>query len=636
MTGRLVRPGAAATALLLAAAGLTAVQAARPAGLTTAGEVRFAAVGDIGANADARTVLAGIGAGGTDLTIALGDLSYGDTGAEQVWCDLVHQNVGEGYPFQLIAGNHESDGLNGNINDFSACLPNQLPGLVGVYGRQWYVDVPQDDPLVRIIALSPDLRYPDGVWSYAAGTPRYQWTAAAIDDARADGVPWVVVAQHKPCLSVGEHSCQPGPDLNQLMLDKRVDLVLTGHEHLYQRTAQLAVRPGCTTVVPGTFDPDCVADSDNTLAKGAGTVFVTAGTGGVTPRPVYPTDPEAPYFVATNGLDTAAFGYLDVRVTADTLGAAFVTTAGTPFADAFTVTTLAPPDNLPPVATFETSCTALTCALDASAATDPDGTVTTWAWDFGDGTTGSGVTASHAFAAPGAYQVTLVVTDDDGATASVARAVEVAEAGAAYAVDTFTRTVVNGLGTAETGGPWTVSSSASNYAVDGATGRVRVPTGSTRTVTLPGVSATDTDLTVTATLDKTQTGGGFYLTAVGRQVGAAFYGARLRFLGTGEVKLSAMRGTTALANATLPGATYTGGTALRVRVQVTGIAPTTVRAKVWPLGSPEPTAWQVQTTDATAALQAPGSIGLIGYLSSSATNGPVTVLLDDLRAAPTP
>ena len=71
-----------------------------------------------------------------DLNLALGDLSYGATGAEQAWCDFVTARVGAGFPFELLAGNHESNGQNGNINDFSACLPNQLPGVVGTYGRQ--------------------------------------------------------------------------------------------------------------------------------------------------------------------------------------------------------------------------------------------------------------------------------------------------------------------------------------------------------------------------------------------------------------------------------------------------------------------------------------------------------------------
>jgi PKD repeat protein len=44
-------------------------------------------------------------------------------------------------------------------------------------------------------------------------------------------------------------------------------------------------------------------------------------------------------------------------------------------------------------------------------------TITSYAWDFGDGTGGSGVVTSHRFTAPGVYQVVLTVTDDAGSTA---------------------------------------------------------------------------------------------------------------------------------------------------------------------------------------------------------------------------
>lgn len=218
---------------------------------------------------------------------------------------------------------------------------------MGVYGRQWYVDVPQETPLVRYIALSPGLNFPEGAATYPAGSARYAWTAAAVDGARADGVPWVVVAMHKPCVSMGRYGCDSGADLHNLLLDRRVDLVLNAHEHLYQRTGQLALSPGCPTMVPGTYDADSLVDRDGTLTKGAGTVFATVGTGGNTLRDLVTSDPEAPYFVAASGLATATFGVLDIRATADTLTAGFVRAAGGTFTDAFTIGSTRPVPSSP-------------------------------------------------------------------------------------------------------------------------------------------------------------------------------------------------------------------------------------------------------------------------------------------------
>ena len=71
--------------------------------------------------------------------------------------------------------------------------------------------------------------------------------------------------------------------------------------------------------------------------------------------------------------------------------------------------------------------------------------------------------------------------------------------------------------------------------------------------------------------------------------------------------------------------TYAVGDLLNLRVQVLGTSPTTVRAKVWKVGTVEPAAWQRSVTDTTAGLQASGSVGLFVYHSSSATNAPNTV-----------
>ena len=76
---------------------------------------------------------------------------------------------------------------------------------------------------------------------------------------------------------------------------------------------------------------------------------------------------------------------------------------------------------------------------------------------------------------------------------------------------------------------------------------------------------------------------------------------------------------TTLATANVAGITATAGLPIRLRFEVEGTSPTTLRAKVWPADATEPAAWSVTTTDTTAGLQTPGQRGLDLYTSSSAT-----------------
>jgi len=80
--------------------------------------------------------------------------------------------------------------------------------------------------------------------------------------------------------------------------------------------------------------------------------------------------------------------------------------------------------NALPVASFTFTCTGLTCSFDGSASTD-DGGITAYAWNFGDGTSGSGVTASHTYATSGERTVTLTVTDTANQTNSTNRQVRI-------------------------------------------------------------------------------------------------------------------------------------------------------------------------------------------------------------------
>jgi hypothetical protein len=67
----------------------------------------------------------------------------------------------------------------------------------------------------------------------------------------------------------------------------------------------------------------------------------------------------------------------------------------------------------------------------------------------------------------------------------------------------------------------------------------------------------------------------------------------------------------------------TPGQYLRMRLQVSGTSSVALAGKIWSVGAAEPAAAQVKFTDSTNALGA-GALGLAAYLSSAATNGPVT------------
>lgn len=284
-----------------------------------------------------------------------------------------------------------------------------------------------------------------------------------------------------------------------------------------------------------------------------------------------------------------------------------------------------PPPNQPPVAAFTPTTSGLGVSVDGTASRDPDGTVASWAWTFGDGGTATGSTASHTYAAAGTYAVTLTVTDDDGAPSSTTQQVTVTAPPPAstVAADAFARTVSSGWGSADVGGAWALNGTASRYSVAGGTGRVVVPTGSTMTAALAGATSTAVDVVATVAVDR-QPDVTAYLALSGRVVGANDYAVRLKLAAGGTVQASITRSGTALTAVNLPG-TLTPGTAYHLRIQAQGTGPTTLRAKAWKDGSAEPSAWTTTTTDATAALQSAGSFKVMGYLSSGSANGPLTM-----------
>jgi PKD repeat protein len=287
-------------------------------------------------------------------------------------------------------------------------------------------------------------------------------------------------------------------------------------------------------------------------------------------------------------------------------------------------------------ASMTASTSDLAVHVDGSASSDTGSTITGYAWDFGDGSSASGATADHTYATAGTYTVKLTVTDALGATATTSRSVAV-NAPVLGVTDSFSRTVGAGLGSADTGGAWTTSGGSSNISVGSGVARFSTPAGITLNGWLGGVSLASSDVQATVTESALPVGGSAYAYLVGRRVvsgtTADDYNARLTVSATGAVTISVLHGTgTVVKTATVSGLTVAPGTQLRLRVQVIGSNPTTIQARVWAVGTTEPSTWQVSATDSTAALQASGAVGIRTYSGGGVTNGPLVTSFDDFAA----
>ncbi len=329
----------------------------------------FGTVGDHGSSASTTGTFRAAGSAQLNFFLSLGDLSYDPAGfgSEGTWCQYVKDNLntgagyatgnsyGEQYPFEIIAGNHESDQTQGNglIENFVAqsCLPNRLtisessnlgtnPSSIGNYAKEYYFDYPQGNPLARFIMASPGQNFQyGGAYTYTVGNARYQWLSNTIDAARAAGIKWVIVANHKNYISTGAKSNELGPDYFNLLVSKKVDLVLEGHDHTYQRSKQFAFGTGCTTIATGTADLDCVVDdgSDNMYSKNAGPVLTIAGNGGKGFYSTSLSDGEAPYFANVMNDTSQTAGYVKITINARTLSATLLRGGGASFTDSYTI-----------------------------------------------------------------------------------------------------------------------------------------------------------------------------------------------------------------------------------------------------------------------------------------------------------
>jgi Calcineurin-like phosphoesterase len=283
-----------------------------------------------------------------------GDISYNGTsnnfpptGNEVLWCNFVKTNIqanlGTSFPWIQVVGNHEDGNSvfakDGYIDAFTSpsCLPKPagigfIPSTAGCpdaslgagcYGREGYWDFPVDRPIARFVMIATAEKVGNGTittgYNYCplamCKNPnfdkRWAWLKGVIDDAKSKNE-WVIVFDHKPCLSPDlSTTCEGNGTFNghnpsaqqwNLFFSEGVDLVINGHAHIHARSKQLTclgpVEPATSSQNNTVYSPACVANSgsDNVYTRGGGVVNVIDGVFSQEDGQINFTGPATNYF----------------------------------------------------------------------------------------------------------------------------------------------------------------------------------------------------------------------------------------------------------------------------------------------------------------------------------------------------
>ncbi|MFE5909006.1 S8 family serine peptidase [Streptomyces wedmorensis] len=350
------------------------------------------------------------------------NLSLGFDGTVQAVNDAVNRAIAKGVVVVVSAGNDKRDVAEqspANVPDAitvsSLSDADGKPGGLGDFAWCNAKNTNKDDTLsnfsnfgrgVDLAAPGDCIRsaFKDGGYSNYSGTSQ-----AAPHVAGAAG--WLTRGSAKPTNRAG-------------VLAVRDRLVATGNANWTDTSGDGAKEPllgmtdttvypaGGTAAPQATFVPDCdragrACTFDAALTGGSGLSYNwdfgdgTTGTG-VKPAHTY-----------------ASYGTYTVRLTV-------TDSSGRTGRNQTTFRLLAPNHNDKPTAKVSGFCTVNgNCSLNSTGSYDPDGTIASYAWNFGDGTTGTGAEISHQFPydASGTYRTTLTVTDGKGGTGAASTTV---------------------------------------------------------------------------------------------------------------------------------------------------------------------------------------------------------------------
>src|SRR2546425_71425 len=417
----------------------------------------FAASGDMG-SLTVSTSISNLNRLVTDspnFFLGLGDFSYDPSVTGNTWCGQFKSSFNS---IQILPGDHDTGGHNsanfGETHSYERYV-NGCPLSPGVslvcgpvagncYGKEYYFDYPATSPVARFIFASPKIYNMTGVctsspncssqtgqsctdqygcWPYASGDVHYNWVSNTIDCARATGIKWVIVATHKLCISASDATCSMGLGFFNMLVQKKVDLVIQAHDNAYERSKQIALNStaGCSSIKTdgngyALYNSGCVVDTGSRgfYTPGAGSVVVVQGAWDNDLYDVNASSPnpgnvaEAPYFAKLMGKNTPGNGLGFTKYTVSASRIDVQTNFSGSYSDSFSI--WGGPNPVPSASWSPLSPQVgqtVTFTASASGGVPPY----SFTWDFGDGGKATGTTASHGYASANYFNVTLTTID---------------------------------------------------------------------------------------------------------------------------------------------------------------------------------------------------------------------------------
>ncbi|CAI5484214.1 unnamed protein product [Closterium sp. Yama58-4] len=276
-----------------------------------AADVSIAVVGDIGLSKAARTTITRLSQQPHSLTLVPGDLSYAN-GFQSVWDrwqNLVEPDAST-HPWMVVPGNHEAEALSA-ISPKGFEWPTFLKrsallngGAFRAYKKRWQMpSAASGSPSKLYYSFEVGGAHIIVLSCYSPFGPdskQFDWLQKDLSSVDRTKTPWLIASLHEPWYHSNSDHQRDGQamreTLEETLYAARVDMLITGHVHAYERT---------TRVYNGQEDP-------------CGIMHITVGSGGkdlypsfVSPRPAWSAFRAASFGFALFKIDGSAAGEAD-------------------------------------------------------------------------------------------------------------------------------------------------------------------------------------------------------------------------------------------------------------------------------------------------------------------------------------